>query len=168
LDSLNVEQSRNENRSFLDEIGGLETLSAGLGVRFETGLSNEQADTLRAKYGSNAFPESPRKDFLELLKEALSDSTLMVLMAAALVSLLIGVITEPGTGYIEGSAIFVAVFLVANITAFNDYTKELQFRALEQSSQYDERTSVLRNGFIQRINPADLVVGDIVVLQVRW
>jgi Ca2+-transporting ATPase len=163
---LNVEQSRNENRAFLDEIGGLETLSAGLGVRFDTGLSMEQSENLRMKYGSNAFPESPRKGFFELLWDALSDSTLMVLMAAAGVSLIIGILTEPGAGYIEGTAIFVAVFLVANITAFNDYTKELQFRALEQSSQYDERTSVLRNGFIQRINPADLVVGDIIVLQV--
>jgi len=54
---------------------------------------------------------------------------------------------------------------VSNISAFNDYSKELQFRALEASSNQDERTSVLRNGTIDLINPADLVVGDILVLQ---
>ena len=68
-------------------------------------------------------------------------------------------------GWIEGAAIFIAVFLVSNISAFNDYSKELQFRALETSSNQDDRTSVLRNGVVELINPSDLVVGDIVVLQ---
>jgi magnesium-transporting ATPase (P-type) len=99
--------------------------------------------------------------------DALSDPTLIVLLCAASVSLIIGVIEEPDHGWIEGGAIFIAVFLVANISAGNDYTKELQFRALENSSQEDERTSVVRNGVIDRINPIDLVVGDIVVLQVQ-
>ena len=68
-------------------------------------------------------------------------------------------------GWIEGAAIFIAVFLVSNISAFNDYSKELQFRALEASSNQDERTSVLRNSVVELINPSDLVVGDIIVLQ---
>jgi hypothetical protein len=55
---------------------------------------------------------------------------------------------------------------VSNISAGNDYSKQLQFRALEHSSQKDERTSVLREGTVERINPIDCVVGDILVLQV--
>ena len=141
-------------------------VTLGLGVIIDMGLSDDQVLNLRKKFGANAFPESTRKTFLELLIDALSDSTLLVLMAAAAVSLVIGVLSHPDTGYIEGAAIFIAVFLVAMITAFNDYTKELQFRALEASSQFDERASVLRNGVIERINPAELVVGDIIVLQV--
>ena len=46
-----------------------------------------------------------------------------------------------------------------------DYTKELQFRALEKSSQGDERCSVIRDSHIERINPKDLVVGDVILLQ---
>jgi magnesium-transporting ATPase (P-type) len=65
-----------------------------------------------------------------------------------------------------GTAILVAVLLVALVTSGNNYTKELQFRALEKSSQRDERCSVLRNGVIDRINPIDIVVGDILILQV--
>ena len=68
--------------------------------------------------------------------------------------------------WIEGAAIFIAVFLVANISAGNDYSKELQFRALEATSAEDERVSVFRQGTIERINPMDCVVGDILVLQV--
>ena len=51
------------------------------------------------------------------------------------------------------------------MTASNNYSKELQFRELEKSSQMDERCSVLRNGSVDRINPKELVVGDIIVLQ---
>ena len=94
------------------------------------------------------------------------DPTLLLLLAAASVSLIIGTIREPEAGYIDGIAIYIAVFLVSNISAGNNYSKELQFRALEESSAKDERCSVLRDASIQRINPFDLVVGDIIVLQV--
>ena len=122
---------------------------------------------MRETYGDNAFPESPLDSYIMLLLEALSDGTLLILIGAATVSLVIGVITEPHHGWIEGSAIFIAIFLVSNISAGNDYSKQLQFRALEASSQADERTSVLREGTVERINPKDIVVGDILVLQVR-
>ena len=62
-------------------------------------------------------------------------------------------------------AIFIAVFLVASISAGNDYSKELQFKALQSTAADDERASALRDGVIERINPRDLVVGDILVLQ---
>ena len=57
---------------------------------------------------------------------------LLLLLAACVVSIILGVITDPEHGYVEGVAIFIAVFLVAIITAVNDYSKELQFRALER------------------------------------
>jgi magnesium-transporting ATPase (P-type) len=167
LDSINVEQSFKENRANLDALGGPHGLVQLLFSNVDQGLSHEQVALNRSKFGVNAFPEAPMKGFLSLLMDAFSDPTLIVLLCAASVSLIIGIIEEPASGWIEGAAIFIVVFLVANISAGNDYTKELQFRALESSSQNDERTSVLRAGVIERLNPTDLVVGDIVVLQVR-
>lgn len=166
LDSLNVEQSFKENRANLDALGGQDGLLLLLQSNHETGLTHEQVLAMRHKFGTNSFPEAPMKGFFMLLLDAFSDPTLIVLLCAAAVSLIVGIIEAPDHGWIEGTAIFVAVFLVANISAGNDYTKELQFRALESSSQEDERTSVLRQGVIERVNPMDLVVGDIVVLQV--
>lgn len=167
LDSLNIEQARDENRAVLDNLGGIEKFIAMIGVDPHTGWSHAQVLTQRAKYGDNTFPESPMDSYLELLIGALSDTTLMILTAAAAVSLVIGVLTEPEHGWIEGAAIFIAIFLVSNISAGNDYSKQLQFKALEASSAKDERTSVLRGGVIERINPKDIVVGDILVLQVN-
>ena len=112
------------------------------------------------------FLNLPCTDIFPSFWDAFSDSTLLVLMIAASVSLIVETIENPVTGWIDGVAIFIAVALVANISAGNDYTKELQFHALEASSQQDERVSVCRNGVIERLNPSELVVGDIIVLQV--
>ena len=89
-----------------------------------------------------------------------------MLLLAATISLIIGILEEPQTGWIEGSAIFVAVFLVAIITTANQYSSQLQFRDLEKSSSQDERCSVFRDYSIRRLNPSELVVGDILVLQI--
>ena len=166
LDSLNISQAKDENKTNLTNLGGIHGLSKLMGVDLHTGLTDKQVLLMREKFGTNQFPDSPMDSYLSLLINALSDTTLLILIAAAAACLIIGVIEHPDKGWKEGAAIFIAVFLVANISAFNDYSKQLQFRALEASSQKDERTSVLRDGHIQRINPADLVVGDILILQV--
>jgi magnesium-transporting ATPase (P-type) len=167
LDDLNVPQARVENREYLAKIGGHENLKTLLGINTEIGLTHEQVERQRATFGENQFPESPMDSFLSLLFAAFQDTTLLILLAAAAVSLIIGGVEDPAGGWIEGVAIFIAVFLVANISAGNDYTKQLQFKALEASSAADERTSVLRNGTVERINPIEIVVGDVIVLQVR-
>jgi hypothetical protein len=166
LDSLNVSQARKENRECLDSLGGVEVLMRKLGTSMEAGLTPADVLKMREKFGRNAFPESPMKAFFELFFEALQDPTLMILIGASIVSLAIGIWEHGGEGWIEGGAILIAVFLVALVSAGNDYTKELQFRSLEKSSQQDERCSVIRQGNIERINPADLVIGDMVLLQV--
>lgn len=168
LASLNIEQGKDENRANLDLLGGIDGLVSLIGVDLTTGLNPYQIIALRAALGDNEFPESPTQSYLEILLKALSDPTLIILIFAAAISLVIGIIAHPDNGWIEGVAIFIAVFLVSNISAGNDYTKQLQFRALEASVAKDERSSVLRSGAIERINPRDIVVGDVLVLQVKY
>ena len=166
LDNINIPQGRQENREYLDDtIGGIDTLLQKLNTTTANGLSRDNVTLMRNKFGTNSFPESPMVGFFELFFEAFKDTTLMILIAAAVISLIIGIVEHGADGWIEGGAILIAVFLVAGVTAGNDYTKELQFRALEKSSQSDERCSVIRQGEIERINPCDLVIGDIILLQ---
>jgi magnesium-transporting ATPase (P-type) len=166
LDSCNIEQARASNRENLDGLGGADSLARKLRVDMSRGLTHAQVLNMRNKFGSNEFPESPMSTFLELFLESFEDTIIIILMFAAIISLAIGMWEHPTTGWIEGTAILIAVLLVALVTSGNNYTKELQFRALEKSSQRDERCSVLRNGVIDRINPIDVVVGDILILQV--
>eukprot|EP01031_Cornospumella_fuschlensis_P048696 gene48696-59620_t len=93
LDSLNVEQQRDDNRKNLDALGGVEALGRIIGVNFETGLTANQITSLRERFGVNVFPETPLDSFFTLLIEALSDMVLLILIAAATVSLIIGAIT---------------------------------------------------------------------------
>jgi magnesium-transporting ATPase (P-type) len=166
LDGLNVSQARKENKEYLDSLGGVDVLMNKLGTNQETGLTLIAVQRMRELYGRNAFPESPMNGFFQLFFEALQDSTLLILIGASVVSLAIGIWEHGADGWIEGGAILIAVFLVALVSAGNDYTKELQFRSLEKSSQQDERCSVIRERNIERINPAELVVGDMILLQV--
>lgn len=56
-----------------------------------------QVELLREAYGPNAFPEIPMKGFCILFAESFNDTILLVLIAAAVVSLIIGMIEHPDT-----------------------------------------------------------------------
>jgi len=57
---------------------------------------------------------------------------LKILMVAAVLSLIIDMIFEENksTAWIEGAAIFLAVFVCSFVASYNDYQKENQFEAL--------------------------------------
>lgn len=166
LDNLNVPQGRQENRAYLDSLGGVDALVRMIGTNLDTGLNQHDVLAMRERFGDNSMPTTPTQSYIWLLYVALTDLTLIILSAAAAVSFAVGYYEDPEYGWIEAVAIFIAVFLVSNISAFNGYTKELQFRELERASQMDETVSVMRDGKIEQINPAELVVGDLIILQV--
>jgi len=68
-----------------------------------------------------------------LILEAFEDKILRILCLSAIVSLLIGIL-ENGwqEGWIEGSAILVAVVIIVTVTSGNNYMKEKQFRKLNE------------------------------------
>jgi len=60
-----------------------------------------------------------------LFFESFNDTTLIVLITAAVISLVIGIAEDPRKGWIEGAAILLAVVVVAAVTATNNYSKEV-------------------------------------------
>ena len=68
---------------------------------------------------------------------------------------------ESEAGWIEGAAILVSVIIVVLVTAFNDYTKERQFRGLQSRIEHEHKFSVIRNSEVIQLLVSDLVVGDI-------
>ena len=63
--------------------------------------------------------------------------------------------------WIEGAALLVSVIVVVIVTAFNDYSKERQFRGLQSRIEGEHKFSVIRNGEPIQILIGDIVVGDI-------
>jgi len=62
------------------------------------GLSGSESDLIhrREVFGSNVIPPKPPKTFLELVWEALQDITLIILLAAAAISLGLAFIPSQG------------------------------------------------------------------------
>lgn len=65
------------------------------------------------------------KTIWELFCENFEDFILKVLIAAAAVSLVLGVINEGWKkGWIEGASIFIAIAIIVVVTTSNNYVKE--------------------------------------------
>ncbi|EEC15444.1 plasma membrane ca-ATPase B2, putative [Ixodes scapularis] len=163
-----------------EEYGGIQDLCRKLYTSPTDGLSGSAADLehRRQTFGPNSIPPKAPKTFLQLVWEALQDMTLIILQVAAFVSLILAFIEpedhhendhrgkpkEPGqseAGWIEGVAILVSVVIVVLVTAFNDYTKERQFRGLQNRIEQEHKFAVIRGGEVNQIAVSEIVVGDI-------
>ncbi|KAM4749587.1 plasma membrane calcium-transporting ATPase 1 isoform 1-T1 [Rhinophrynus dorsalis] len=146
------------------------------------GLSGNPADLERRQevFGKNLIPPKKPKTFLQLVWEALQDVTLIILEVAAIISLGLSFYRPPGgdselcgqasgaveeeegeAGWIEGGAILVSVVCVVLVTAFNDWSKEKQFRGLQSRIEQEQKFTVVRGSQVIQIPVADIVVGDI-------
>ncbi|XP_041655963.1 plasma membrane calcium-transporting ATPase 3b isoform X1 [Cheilinus undulatus] len=166
-----------------DSYGDTEGLCQRLQSSVTDGLSGDPADLDRRcqTYGQNFIPPKKPKTFLELVWEALQDVTLIILEAAAIISLGLSFYQPPGkdtescgasagsvedesegdTGWIEGAAILLSVVCVVLVTAFNDWSKEKQFRGLQSRIEQEQKFTVVRKGNVIQIPVADMVVGDL-------
>jgi Ca2+ transporting ATPase len=53
-------------------------------------------------------------------------------------------VEEENHGWIEGVAILIAVVIVVLVTAFNDWSKEKQFRGLQNRIEGEQTFNVIR------------------------
>jgi len=112
------------------------------------------------------MPMARIKTLFELIIECFDDRMLRVLLAAAFVSLVIGVINDGWDyGWIDGSSIFFAVFIITSVTAGNNYAKERQFQKLQAKEREGQTVAVYRNGELVTKSTTELVVGDIIKLE---
>ncbi|KAM3911805.1 plasma membrane calcium-transporting ATPase 3 isoform 1-T1 [Leptodactylus fuscus] len=166
-----------------DSYGDVHGLCRRLKTSPTEGLSENVADFEKRRqiYGVNFIPPKKPKTFLQLVWEALQDVTLIILEIAAIVSLGLSFYAPPGeqsencgnvqsgghdegeseAGWIEGAAILLSVICVVWVTAFNDWSKEKQFRGLQSRIEQEQRFSVIRNAQVIQIPVAELIVGDI-------
>ncbi|KAM9856168.1 plasma membrane calcium-transporting ATPase 3b isoform 1-T1 [Aulostomus maculatus] len=171
-----------------DSYGDTEGLCQRLQSSTTDGLSGDPADLERRyqMFGQNFIPPKKPKTFLELVWEALQDVTLIILEIAAIISLALSFYQPPGeetdlcgnvsagaedegegeANWIEGAAILLSVACVVLVTAFNDWSKEKQFRGLQSRIEQEQKFTVVRKGNVIQIPVADMVVGD--MAQVKY
>ena len=127
----------------------------------------------RRVYSDNRLPEKKPKNIFQLAWMAYNDKVLLLLTAAAIISLALGLYQtfgvkhkpgEPKVEWIEGVAIIVAIAIVVVVGAANDWQKERQFVKLNRKKD-DRQIKVVRSGRIQQVLVYDILVGDVVNLE---
>jgi P-type Ca2+ transporter type 2C len=128
---------------------------AMLGVD-RVGLSVDEAATRFESYGANVLPEGEKRTLGHMVFDQFKDFLILLLIGAAVVSGLLGEVTDT-------VAIVVIVVLNAVIGVVQEYRAERAMEALREMAA--TRASVRRAGEILDMAAADLVPGDIVLLE---
>ena len=122
----------------------------------ERGLSEDEAKKRLEEYGENALAEEKKKSFGEKLKEQFFDPMIIILIAAALVSIFVGEGLDAG--------IIIAIVIVnAFLSIYQEGKAEEAIAALQKMSS--PKAKVIRDGDHEEVDSNKLVPGDIIVLE---
>lgn len=135
--------------------------------------SGQYCDRKRV-FQDNRLPTKKSLSIWRLFWNAFNDRILIILTAAAVISLALGVYEavgqpkKPGDpqslDWVEGLAIEVAVVIVVLVTGLNDYRREKQFVALNAKKD-DRQVKAIRSGKSVLISVYDVLVGDVLHLE---
>ena len=126
------------------------------------GLSDQEVQSSREKYGSNAIPESEPTTFWEAFKETFGDPMIKILLVIA--AIMIAMFFLGYAEIYEPVGTIVAVLIVAFVSAKTSVASDTKYRQLKDSTKKDT-CKVYRNGLVTVIEVDDVVVGDNVLLQ---
>ena len=127
-----------------------------LNVHIETGLSEADAAAKEAQFGSNELTESGGVSPIRLLVAQFTNTMVLILIAAAVVSGFLGKVTET-------AAIAAIVILFALLGFFQEYRAEQAMAALKRLAVPLVR--VRRGGELRELSAKALVPGDVVLLE---
>lgn len=139
---------------------GVNGLCSSLHSSSTKGIVSDSLELRQKYFGRNEGFSRERKGIFSIVWDALQDTVLQILILASVVSLVIGTWQDHSTGWIEGLAILLAVFIVLTVTATNDYVKDGQFIKLNKATNVHYVT-VTRDGKEQEISASELLVGDL-------
>ncbi|HQO33008.1 MAG TPA: IMP cyclohydrolase, partial [Chitinophagales bacterium] len=120
------------------------------------GLTTEEVHNRQQQYGPNEIQEKKKRATFWLLVHQFKDVMVIILLAAALISFIIGDIKD-------AAVILIIVFLNALIGFIQEFRAEKAMLLLKQLSA--PAAQVRRDGHVQKIPAAALVPGDIVLLE---
>ena len=136
-------------------------LSAGdvlerLDTQAQAGLTSAEAAVRRERFGPNQLAEKPRPSFLQLVLAQLNSFVVILLIAAALISALLG-------EWIDAGAILAIVVLNAVLGVVQESRAEEALAALKKMAAPEAH--LLRDGRRIMLPARELVPGDIVFLE---
>ncbi len=129
----------------------------------KAGLSAEEVEARKARYGANKLREKKKKTTLQRFLDQFKDVMILILIAAAIVSFTIVVMERNWGELFEPALILLIVILNACMGVYQEGKAEKALDALKNLSAPHAR--VIRGGSEQVIEASDLVPGDIIRLE---
>ena len=126
------------------------------------GLSTQQAQERLAKYGPNKLKEAEKLSLFQRFVEQLKDPMLIILLAAAAVSALTGMLSGHSE-WAEVIIILAVVLLNAILGVIQESKAEAAIEALQNMTA--ATCKVLRDGKMVVLPSTELVPGDVVLLE---
>ncbi|MBK8845883.1 MAG: cation-translocating P-type ATPase [Bacteroidetes bacterium] len=121
-----------------------------------SGINHIAASQRLNEYGKNQITDKKKKNVLQMLLHQLTDFMILVLIAAAVISGILGDITD--------TVIILVIIIINAVVGFiQEYRAEKAMEALKQMAATTAR--ILREGKVIDIPASDLVPGDVVLLE---
>ena len=133
-----------------------EEVLAELNTYKKTGLSSEEVKSRLENFGPNQLTEAPPTTFWHMLWEQFNNFVVILLIAAAVISALLG-------DYIEATAIMAIVILNAALGIIQEYRADQALSALRELAAPEAH--VKRDGHRLTVPSRELVPGDLVFLE---
>ena len=110
----------------IEKFGGIAALASSLNSNLKSGLDPTQVnDARKSYYGVNFFKPPKIKTIGELVMENFDDKINLILLAAACVSVIIGLIKDGfPEGLIEGISIMIALVIIIVVNSGNNWISE--------------------------------------------
>ena len=139
----------------------VEETKQDLNVDLEEGLMLEQVKERQKEYGLNEIQETAKTSILQRFLAQFKDFMIIVLILAAIVSGVVGVMRDEG--FTDTIIILIVVIVNAIIGVAQELKAEKSLEALKKLSSYTAK--VIRQGSMVVVPSSELVPGDIVVLE---
>jgi Ca2+-transporting ATPase len=155
--------------SLLEKHGGLDGLVQKLHTNAIHGIDDDRWAARKDHFGDNHLPPPPSKSFVQFMFIAMQDKMLLLLCAASIASLGLGIYQrvklEPRSlDFVEGVAILCTVLIIVLASSAVDYTKQDKFKKLNAKNQ-ERKVKVKRAGKVQEVLVFNLFVGDVVLFE---
>lgn len=135
----------------------------GLFVMKWKGLTPQEVEESRKKYGSNTLTEIPPDPLWKKILEGFKDPMIMILLVALVVQVVLFFLGQ--AEWFEPVGILIAIMIANGVASVSESKQEGKASALKAEEEAKETAKVVRDGKLTELHISEVVVGDIIFLQ---
>ena len=127
------------------------------------GLTTEEAQRSRREHGDNRLTQVPTEPLWKKVLRGFTDPMIVILLVALVIQVILFCFGR--AEWFEPLGVLIAILIANGVSAVSESRQEGKALALKEAEAAGELTKVIRDGVVQEIPVAEIVVGDLVFLQ---